>query len=74
MKKPYTITVADFKDRIWKHIKDLPDTVEITFGQGDLSFHRARLIGDHFMNIEFNEVYSTFKESADSTDSISEGE
>lgn len=58
MNKPYTMTVADFKDLIWKHIKDLPDTDEISFGQGDLSFCRPKWRGDHVLNIEFNQVYT----------------
>jgi len=58
MKKPYTMTVAEFKDRIWKSIKDLPDTDEISFGQGDLSVYRMKWRGDHVLNIEFSQVYS----------------
>lgn len=53
-----TMTVAEFKDRIWAHIKDLPETDEITFGQGDLSFYRIKGRGSHVWNIEFNQVYS----------------
>lgn len=58
MKKPYTMTVAEFKERIWSQIKDLPDSDEITFGQGDLSFYRTKWRGDHLLNLEFNQVYS----------------
>ena len=58
MTKPYTMTVADFKERVWTHIKDMPDTGEIIFGQGDLSFYRPKFRGDHVLNIEFGQVYS----------------
>ncbi len=56
-KKPYTMTVAEFKERILPHINALPDTDEISFGQGDLSFYRPKFRGDHLLNIEFEQVY-----------------
>lgn len=58
MKNPYTMTVAEFKERIWSQIKDLPDSDEISFGQGDLSFYRPKWRGDHLLNLEFDQVYS----------------
>lgn len=56
--KPYTMTVRDFKDLVWEHIKALPDNDRISFGNGDLSFYRVKWRGDHVLNIEFNQLYA----------------
>jgi len=57
LKKPYTMTVFDFKHLIWPHIENLPDNAEIYFGNGDLSFHRPKFRGE-ILTIEFNQLYT----------------
>jgi hypothetical protein len=52
------MTVAEFRQMIWKHLSTLPPEDEIFFGQGDLSFYRVKTRGDHLHQIEFNQVYT----------------
>lgn len=58
-----TITLGDLKTQLnW--MRDLPDSTQITFGGGDLSFYRAKprqYLSDQqtpaIVNIEFGELY-----------------
>lgn len=57
MKKPYTMTVADFKALIVEPLKMAADTDEISFGGGLLSFYRVKWRGDHLIDLEFDQVF-----------------
>lgn len=59
-----SMTVDEFRSKIWEHLKDLPDDTEILFGGGDLSFFQCKH-GDYrsdgrtpkAIHLEFNELY-----------------
>lgn len=55
-----TITVGEFRERIWNQLSAYPDETPVYFGQGDLVFYRVKDRGDSgspFLQIEFNQVY-----------------
>jgi hypothetical protein len=56
MKKPYTMTVEDFRELVWEHLRDLPDSDLIYFADGELSFYRVKQRGDHMHQIAFNQL------------------
>ena len=58
-----TITLGDLKAQV-EWMRDLPDDTEITFGNGDLTFSRAKTrlyrpdnATPAIINIEFGELY-----------------
>ncbi|MEX3691855.1 hypothetical protein AB3X91_08935 [Paraburkholderia sp. BR14263] len=63
-KKPYTMTVREFKERIADYLNAYPDDTEIYFGAGDLSLYRLKprhwVDGEPYprlVQIEFNQIY-----------------
>jgi hypothetical protein len=57
MNSPKTMTLAEFRERIWDQLKDLPEDTQIFFGAGDLTFYRVKKRGQKLEQIEFSEVY-----------------
>lgn len=62
-KKLKTITIGELRTTL-EHLQALPDSTEVSFGQGDLRFYRLKprhwVDGEKFprlMQIEFNEIY-----------------
>jgi hypothetical protein len=59
-----SITLDEFKARIWEQLRDLPGDTEIVFGTGDLTLYRCKTRlyrADNktpkIVQIEFNQLY-----------------
>lgn len=58
----YSMSVAEFKERIGSYISDLPDDHEIYFGHGNLEFYRLKIRNSEgtMHQIEFNQTYDVY--------------
>lgn len=60
--KPKTMTIAELKVRLLNELNAMDDNDEVTFGGGQLSFHRPKdrgpITGRRMVDIEFNEVFT----------------
>ena len=69
MSKEKYMSGAEFKARFQHIIDGLADDDQVTFGNGDLSFHRPKNLGHKegpaIINIQFNEVYTVVADPAD---------